>query len=162
MTRRIMSLLSFATFLAVTATGQDLPMPGPARERIEQFKKIRMMEILKLDEETSLRFFARYNKHQETIKEITGKRDGLIDQLAAIRKSDGADSDYEKAFKELQNVESQIIAERTRFLQDLKSVVSTKQVAEYIVFERNFNRQLMQLMREMAQERRGRMGPPLR
>ena len=146
-----------------TATSQELPMGGPARERVEQFKKIRMMEVMKLDEETSLRFFARYNKHQDAIKEITSKRDGLIDLLAALRKSDALDSEFEKVFKELQGSESQIATERSRFLQDLRSVVSTRQVAEYVVFERNFNRQLMQLMREMAQERgRGRMGPPLR
>ncbi|MBI4429896.1 MAG: hypothetical protein HY562_12355 [Ignavibacteriales bacterium] len=163
MTKRLKLWTFLATFVFAASTSQELPMQGPARERVEQFKKIRMMEVMKLDEETSLRFFARYNKHHEAMKEITLRRDGLIDQLAALRKSDGLDSEYEKVFKELQNTESQIVAERSRFLQDLKGVVSTRQVAEYIVFERNFNRQLMQLMREMAQERgRGRMGAPFR
>jgi hypothetical protein len=149
--------------LFATALGQEMPMRGPAMERVEQFKKIRMMEVLKLDEETSLRFFARYNKFQEGIKEITGKRDGLIDELAALRKSNSSDGEYEKVFKELSAVESKIADERWRFVQELKGVVSTKQVAEYIVFERNFNRQLFQLVREMAQERnQRRMGPPMR
>ncbi|MBI3003860.1 MAG: hypothetical protein HYY49_00405 [Ignavibacteriales bacterium] len=163
MNRTFKSVAVLAILVLSTAIGQDLPMRGPARERVEQFKKIRMMEVMKLDEETSIRFFARYNKHQDSIKDITAKRDELIDQLAALRKSDGADSEYERVFKELQSIESQIVGERSKFLQDMKGVVSARQVAEYIVFERNFNRQLMQLMREMAQERgRGRMGPPLR
>jgi len=154
-------LIVFPVFCSA-ASGQEMPIGGPARERIEQFKKIRLMEMLKLDEETSIKFFARYNKHQDQLREITTKRDGLVDQLAALRKANAADAEYEKVFKEIQSAESRIIEERSKFLQDLKSVISTKQVAEYIVFERNFNRQLMQLMREMAGERGRRMGPPMR
>ncbi len=146
-----------------TALGQEMPMRGPAMERVEQFKKIRMMEVLKLDEETSLRFFARYNKFQEELREITVKRDSFIDQLAALRRSNASDGEYEKVFKELTSVEGKMAEERSKFLQELKGVVSTKQIAEYIVFERNFNRQLFQLVREMAQERnQRRMGPPMR
>ncbi len=146
-----------------TAVGQEMPMRGPAMERVEQFKKIRMMEVLKLDEETSIRFFARYNRFQEGMREITGKRDGFIDQLAALRRSNASDGEYEKVFKELTSVEGKMAEERSKFLQEIKGVVSTKQIAEYIVFERNFNRQLFQLVREMAQERnQRRMGPPMR
>lgn len=156
---RIFPLL--LTLFFSIAQGQDLPMGGPARERVEQFKKIRMMEVLKLDEEMSLRFFARYNKYQEGLREVVGRRDGFIDDLATLRKSSATDAEYEKVFKELYAIESKIAEERSKFLQELKSVISTKQIAEYVIFERNFNRQLMQLMREMAQERR-RMGPPMR
>ena len=161
MKRQLKALSLLLPLFFGTARGQDFPMGGPARERVEQFKKIRMMEILKLDEETSIRFFSRYNKHQEGLREIVGKRDVLIDELAVLRKSNSADAEYEKVFNELSEMESKITEERSRFLQDLKSVISTKQIAEYVIFERNFNRQLMQLMREMAQERR-RMGQPMR
>ena len=160
---KIAKLSALVVFVFATALGQEMPMRGPAMERVEQFKKIRMMEVLKLDEETSLRFFVRYNKFQEGVREITGKRDGLIDQLAALRKSNASDAEFEKVFKELTTVEGKIAEERAKFLQELKGVVSTKQIAEYIVFERNFNRQLFQLVREMAQERnQRRMGPPMR
>ena len=162
MKRELKAFSLLITLFFGTGRGQDFPMGGPARERVEQFKKIRMMEVLKLDEETSIRFFARYNKHQEGLREIAGKRDGLIDELANLRKSTASDAEYEKVFKELSAMESKITEERSRFLQELKSVVSTKQIAEYVIFERNFNRQLMQLMKEMAQERGRRMGQPMR
>ena len=161
MKREVRILPLLLTLFFCMAQGQDLPMGGPARERVEQFKKIRMMEVLKLEEETSLRFFARYNKYQEGLREVVGRRDGFIDELATLRKSSATDAEYEKVFKELSAIESKIADERSKFLQDLKSVISTKQIAEYVIFERNFNRQLMQLMREMAQERR-RMGSPMR
>ena len=160
---KIRKFSALIVFVFSSALGQEMPLRGPAMERVEQFKKIRMMEVLKLDEESSLRFFARYNKFQEGLREITVKRDGFIDQLAALRKSNAGDGEYEKVFKELTSVEGKMAEERSKFLQELKGVVSTKQIAEYIVFERNFNRQLFQLVREMAQERnQRRMGPPMR
>ncbi len=40
--------------MSVQATAQDnqTPAPGKAYERVEQYKKIRLMEVLNLDEQT--------------------------------------------------------------------------------------------------------------
>lgn len=113
-----------------------------------------MMEALRLDEETSLRFFARYNKHQEQLRSIGMKRDSLIDELEAYRRRNSSDADYEKVFKSLVDLGHDGVKERERFLSELKSILSTKQIAEYLIFERRFYQNLRELMREMQQERR--------
>ena len=59
----------------------QLPMRGPGAERIEQFKKVRLIEVMNMDEETSIRFFARYNKHLESMRTIQKDHNALIDQL---------------------------------------------------------------------------------
>lgn len=130
--------------------------PGQFRavQRVEQFKKLRMIEALKLDENTSVLFFAKYSKHEDAMKEINKQRNDLIDQLQETRKSDSDGTPMEKIFSDLTALDSKQADERQRFLTDIKTVLSTQQIADLIIFERNFARNVRQMMQEMARERR--------
>ena len=133
---------------------RGLMRPGP--ERVEQFKKIRMMEVLNLDEETSVRFFARYDKEQKLIRDLTSQRNDIIDRLEQLTKGSAPDAEYDKAFKELRDVENQVHEARIGYWDSLSDILTKKQLAEYTVFERNFFRDLRDIMREMQENRMGR------
>ena len=125
----------------------------PAYDRIESFKKVRMLESLKLDEEQSAKFIARYNKHQDTMHGFEKERNELVDKLDVQSKSDAGDDDYSRTFNLLLDVDKKISGERLRFLTELKEVLTNKQIAEYIVFERNFVQELRQAVRDVQRER---------
>jgi Skp family chaperone for outer membrane proteins len=129
------------------------PTRGPGAERIEQFKKVRLMEVLKMDEETSIRFFARYNKYEETLHAIQKDHNALIDQLQKLANSNANNSDIERAIKDIGMSEEKNLETRSKFIEELKNVISIKQVAEYVVFERNFNKNLREIMRDIAKDR---------
>ena len=133
---------------------QNRPNQFRGQQRVEQFKKLRMIEALKLDEDTSVRFFAKYNKHEDVMREINKQRDDLIDQLQEVRKSNSDGAGMEKIFTDLGVLDIKQAEERHRFLDDMKTALSTQQIADFVIFERNFARNLRQLMQEMAQERR--------
>jgi len=126
---------------------------GPGAERIEQFKKVRLMETLKLDEETSIRFFARYNKYIESLHAIQKDHNALIDQLQNQVKENAGNSDLEQTIKDIEMSEEKIAETRAKFLEELKEVISVKQIGEYVVFERNFNKNLREIMQDMAKGR---------
>ncbi|MGD0038067.1 MAG: hypothetical protein ABSC53_12345 [Bacteroidota bacterium] len=140
--------------ISLNLIAQDKPLTrGPAAERIEQFKKVRLMEVLKMDEETSIRFFTRYNKYAETLHAIQKDHNALIDQLQKLANSNANNSDIEQALKDIGMSEEKIAETRSKFLEELKGVISIKQVAEYVVFERNFNKNLREIMRDIAKDR---------
>ena len=56
--------LAVMLFLPALLWAQPGPGPRPY-ERVEQWKKVRMIEMLDLNEEQSVRFFARMNDHQK-------------------------------------------------------------------------------------------------
>ncbi len=146
-------LFSFDLGTAQGRMGQGQgPGPGQAR-RIEQFKKLRLIEALKLDEDTSVRFFAKYNKHEEAMRDINKERETLLDQLQDLRKSEGKDDEMSKIFENLTSLDRKLSDERARFIGDIKTVLSTKQIADLVLFERNFARNVRQLMQEMTQQR---------
>ncbi len=156
--RRSVLSAAAAAVLAVGLLAQDqLPMRGPAAQRVEQLKKLRLMEALKLDEDTSIRFFVRYNEHQEELRGIGKKRAGAIDELQSLARKNAPEGEIEAKLKEVTGIESEVLATRNKFLEKLKEVLSVRQIAQVVVFERNFNQDLRELMRESAQERwRGR------
>ena len=142
--------------LAQQDNSQGPAMRGPAMERVEQWKKVRMMEVLRLDEETSIRFFSRYNKEQQEIRDIQRRREDLLRQLESLIRSNAAEKDLEKTFQDLHALEGKAVDERDRFLKDARGILTLKQLASYVIFENNFNRSLRELMRDMPQQRMDR------
>jgi hypothetical protein len=55
--------------------------------------------------------------------------------------------------KDLKGAEEQLLEERLKFVDGLKDIFTQKQIAEYIIFERNFNQNLRDLMKDIAKER---------
>ena len=153
----IITLALFA-FASPLAAQDPLPLEGPAAERIEQYKKIRMMEFLKLDEETSIRFFSRYNRFVEELKALNDRKNAYIDELQVLVRREASDREFQKQFDQLEALGAETVEIRNQYLDDLSALLPPEKVAAYIVFERNFYRNLRDLLRDAAKERSGR-GP---
>jgi len=150
--------LVLIAFTARASAQEALPFEGPAAERIEQYKKIRLMEFLKLDEETSIRFFSRYNRFVEDLRALNDRKNSYIDELQVMVRRDGSERDFQEQFGQLEALGVESMELRKQYLEDLSALLPAKKVAAYIVFERNFYRNLRDLLRESAKERSGR-GP---
>lgn len=124
-----------------------------AFERVESFKKVRMMETLKLDEDQSVKLIARYNSHREKMQDLDQEANVLFDKLESLIQSNASESDYNQAFAAVRDYERRRSEERQKYYNDLKEVLSPKQLAEYMVFERNFARDLREAVREVKMER---------
>ncbi len=125
----------------------------PAMDRIESWKKVRMLESLKLEEDQSVKFIAKYNKHQDAMHEYEKARNDLVDKLDTQSKSDAGDEEYIQTFNALLEIDKKISGERIRFLAELKELLSNKQIAQFIVFERNFAQELRKAVRDVQRER---------
>lgn len=157
--RHILLAFLVTTIVGIVAAQDDMPMRGRAVERLEQYKKLRLLEVLKLEEETSLKFFARYNKQRDELAELNQKRNGLLDELAKLRRDNASDKEFQKVLDELRGMADPAVEIRGKFLDDISKILTPKQMAEYLLFERNFVRNVREIMREM-QGQRMRGGPP--
>ena len=155
----ILKKLSFAfagvaiLFFTVAAQDAQPPVQGKAAERVEQYKKIRMMEVLGLDEQTSIKFFARYNKNLEAMKDLRKKQVQALAGIQNLRKSKASDNEYAKVVGELRSLEDQVNQTKSIYIDDLKDVLTNKQLAEYLVFELRFQQNLRDLVRDVQQKR---------
>jgi hypothetical protein len=126
---------------------------GKAAERVEQFKKIRMMEMMGMDEQTSIKFFARYNKNAEAMKDLRQQQIKALGQIQALRKAKASENEYGKVINELRSLEDQVSQTKSKYLDDLRDVLTNKQLAEYLVFELRFQQNLRELVRDAQQKK---------
>lgn len=156
MIRHILFSVSFGALLIVPAAAQEMPMMrGKAAERIEQLKKVRMMEELNLEEEVWIKFFARYNKHRDDVEELAKERMKAVRHLEELETGNAPDAELGKAVTDILDIEKKISELRSRYYEDLKEILSQKQIAQYIVFEWKFYRNLRERLQEMEKNRPG-------
>jgi len=61
----------------------------PGTERLERFRKMRLEEALKLNEDDSVRFFAKQTAHEDKARELMKSRNDIVDDMdTAVRNHD--------------------------------------------------------------------------
>lgn len=149
--------LVVASFCSIPVIAQPPGQMGPrnqhAVERLERYKKVRMLEALHLDEETGLKLVARYNRNRTMIKEFETDRSTLIDKLNTQVRTNADEKEFQKTFDALIETENMISESRKKYLDELKEIFTNKQIAEYMIFERDFMHDLRGIVKDVQRER---------
>jgi len=118
------------------------------RAKFEELENIKLIETLQMDEETTLRFFARKSEHKLQQNEIREKIKSNIDNLDVLLKSGRAMTTEELKSKidEINNLELQIDKNKVEFLNSLSDILSYEQIAEMIIFEKRFRNEVRKLL----------------
>jgi len=133
----------FLTFLMFSfAFISSSAQPGKkAMKRINTFKKIKLLEILELNEDLSNKFLIAYDKFakqeriaQEEIKETTSKLE------KAIRKDET--SKIKDLLKEMETKKKLLLQIFIDKHKEFKAILNEKQFATYIVFNEKFRHEL--------------------
>ena len=87
-----MKVLFFTVSLMIVLSIQSLSQmhdrpPQHMRDKLNQLEKIKLIEVLAMDEETTLRFFSRRNGHKVKIDELVKRTDEIITQMEVIFKA---------------------------------------------------------------------------
>jgi len=138
--------------------GQPKWPPDDRRiERVEQFRKVRLIEVLELKEEQSVRFFARLNEHEKARRELLAAKDEVLNKIERSIRNRADEKDIETLFGDVADADAKVAAENKRFFDSLTDILSTEQRGKLLLFERHFARELREAMRD-AQRRRHQPG----
>jgi len=142
-------IVIFAVFFIVQ------PMRGqndtPVLDKMKSFKKIILIDKLKMNEEQATRFFARYQQYEEYIKEAQKELEKALIQLDELQKT--GKQEYGKA---IQHVFDKDIAMRKTIvdrMKAMKGILSEQQYAQYILIEHR----LLDNLQKMVKQRKNRM-----
>lgn len=151
-------MLMFLASAFLSAQPEEPPQRafGMYPERIEKYKKMRLIEVLELNEEEAVRFTAKYNEHHKNMRGILGARMKLVDELEELLRQKAPESEYKKYIDELFAVDQKMFNERQRFHADIRAMLTPPQTARFLAFDRNFNRELRRAMDDLRRERRRR------
>jgi hypothetical protein len=137
-------LLLSTTLFAQRGKWQD----EEAREKFEQLEKIKLIETLEMDEETTLRFFARRTEHKKMQDDIQVKLQQKIENLDVIFKSGrvATDEEIKTNINEINNMQLQFDKNRVDFVNSLSDILSYEQIAKLIIFEKKFRNEVRKLI----------------
>jgi Spy/CpxP family protein refolding chaperone len=154
------TLIFVVAVLCVPVYAQPFRMgeEGPA-ERIEQLRKVRLIEMLELKEDQSVRFFARLNEYEKVKRDMLKEKSKVLDQLERLVRNDADSVEFEKLFPEVIAIDIKIGEEKLKFFNGLSDILSAQQRGKLLLFERYFERELRDAIRD-AQRRRHRMEEP--
>lgn len=154
--RTIALVLLFVSAAASAAAQPFGPPPGRRNlERIEQLKKVRLVELLDLNEELSVRFFARMKQHEDAMRSLAEGRNALLDRVERLVRNEAEEKEFETLFPQMHAIDDRISAERKAFFDNLGSMLTPVQRGKFLLFERQFDRELREAMREVRERRRG-------
>ena len=116
------------------------------REKIENIKLDKMVKKMELDESTIATFKDKYKTFSKSMRQLNTLRAKAYKEMTEnIESGNGIDTLVDQVL----NYETEINRERTDFVNDLKSILTSKQIAIMIVFERRFNNQLRKMLENL-------------
>jgi hypothetical protein len=120
------------------------------REKLEQLEQIKLIEALDLNEETSIRFFARRNDSRREIQEFEKRTDEIILELEKSFDTDDKNQDekQKQLISEMLKTRESIELNRIQFINSLNDILSTEQIAKLIVFEKKFRDEIRNVLFE--------------
>jgi hypothetical protein len=138
--------------LGVNAQGSKGSDEGPMK-KIEELEKIKLIETLGMDEQTTLKFFSRRTKYREEQTELVKNSSGMLDQISEFTKKDDKKNDEElkKMIDQYHDLENKILRRKQDFYNSLNDILTYKQIAKVLVFERKFREEIRSAL---LQERR--------
>ena len=112
-------------------------------DKILQLEKIKLIEILEMDEETTLKFFSRRSEFERKMKELNKAINEELDKMEQTVNSDNVQDEELKAEIEGLNLKHQKLDENKKdFINSLDDILSYEQIAKMILFERRFKEEL--------------------
>lgn len=117
-------------------------------QRIEQWERIKLIEVLNMDEETTVRFFTRRRDNQMKVKEILDQRETALNDLESEIKNgtQAGDALFKEKVNKLLALDGKITSERENFIRSLSDLLSPVQIAKLIVFESKFRREVRETL----------------
>jgi len=148
-----MKVLLLAVSLIIVSSMQtfsqmhDKP-PHHMRDKLNQLEKIKLIEVLEMNEETTLRFFSRRSELQTKIDKLTERADKIITQMEIIFKAGKVytEAELKSLIEEANTINTEIVQTRSDFINSLDDILTTEQIAKLIVFERRFKNELKRAM----------------
>lgn len=125
--------------------GQDRPM----RDRLQRFWKMRVVEMLKLSEDDAVRFAAKQTAHEDKTREIMKARNSALDSIDELLKNNGDEKQLQAAVDAVLDADRKMGEERRRYHEELRQFLPPQKFAQFLVFERSFNRQVRNALEEV-------------
>jgi hypothetical protein len=140
------SLLIIILSLLISVAGFAQEKKHMGHKRLEELEKLKLIEVLNMNEETTLKFFARRNAHKDKMEELNDKLSDKAAQIEKMIKENAEKSKLKSAVKEYLDLEIKIPKERMDFVHSLSDILNDEQMAKFVIFEKTFREEIKDII----------------
>ena len=156
--KKIVFLFLFSILFTAGMNAQVMIFHGNGQgplKKIEELERVKLIEALNMDEQTTLKFFARRNEYRQKQIKLFQNSNELLEKLDKEVNKDKPDNpDIKKQIKEYLEIENKIADNREDFVKSLKDILTTEQIGKYLVFEKKFRNEIREVI--FKERRRGK------
>jgi hypothetical protein len=136
-------------FLVMAVSPKMILSQDDFRDKIEDIKLEKLTKKLELDESIKATFIDKYKTFSKSMRELNKSRAKAYKLMTEnIESGSGLDSLVNLVL----DYESQISQKREDFITDMKSMLTSQQIAKMIVFERKFNTEIRKLLKQYQKD----------
>lgn len=130
-------------------------------KKFDQLENIKLLEILNLDEETSIKFFTRRNKMKNQTNKLMKEHYDVVSNIEQLLNKEEGNKSYAKLLEKSLTLDKEISKTRGDFFESLDDILSKEQIAKVIVFEFKFKRDLRDMLLERGRRKFNDNAPPI-
>lgn len=139
--------LLILTGLLLINTGELSAQPAEkARERIQQVKKIKLLDVLQLDEKASEKFLSKYNYWEKQIQDKRDDLDNHYDDLESSLKRNAGKEEINQKTSEILRLRNELNNLHQEKMKAMRSVLDEIQFGKYVLFENKFMKELQSIL----------------
>lgn len=116
------------------------------KNKINQLKKIKLIDILRLDENNVDKFFARYGEQDRKVEEQRFQLKNSINQLEQAIHNNVGEKETQQLIQNIHNKDIALVNATIEKQKALKSLLDDQQYAKLIVFEYQFMTKLQKAL----------------
>jgi hypothetical protein len=116
------------------------------KDKINQLKKIKLIDILRLDENNVDKFFARYGEQERKVEEQRLLLKNSINQLELAIHNNAAEKEIQQLIQNIHHKDIALVNATIEKQKALKSLLDDQQYAKLIVFEHQFMTKLQKAL----------------
>ena len=152
-------LIIFAFICASTAWARPWQNRQKMREKFETMKMWKIMDALNLDSQTALKIFPVIREMDEKKMQLREKQRDLMRKIAALAKGDARSAgNLSTLANQIFDINKQIAALPREEFKKLQSILSEKQLAQYILFQQRFRREFIRQWLRGKRDNKGKRG----
>lgn len=139
--------------------------PGPLNERqmkhLEQFRMFELLKFLDLSDEQEVDFLTGYKKLRSDQDELDATKREYIDQLKDGLKADSlSDERVNTLVSNILGIDKQKLEVSQKFVDDMRGVLTPAQLGKFVVFQEEFEYELLKRLRGFHQRGGGPIENP--
>lgn len=144
--KNLLTILSL--FILLTSAFAQRHEKMKPMQKMEELKKVKLIEILQMDEETSIKFFTRRSEHMKRMEGLNQASKEKMDQIDEMltERNENNDQVLKKEIDEYLLLQENVMRERQNFFKSTSEILTIEQMGKLVVFEEKFRNEVSGLL----------------